>query len=229
VGPVLKLSESFVTICCSRSSSSAHRVILCTCFVVGGSSPADADGSNIDAKHVRPCHASGSSPGIFPSEELNRLSSTRRSYASNILLRQRRRPGAIHCLHLWKDSMAPVAGQKRKVDYHPPGTVAQARKRQKGKDARAIPTQTADAALSTTGELNITSFVKAREFEIAALDSSMKKARKSLTQRAFQQVPRHMRRRTASHNVKKIPRRLRGRAAREVWQAAERVTPILTG
>lgn len=112
--------------------------------------------------------------------------------------------------------MAPLAGNKRKVDYNAPGTPAQVRKRQKGKDARAIPTQTADAALSKTGELNIASFVKAREFEIAALQQGMKKSRKSLTQRAFQQVPRHMRRRTASHNVKKVPRRLRARALREV-------------
>lgn len=112
--------------------------------------------------------------------------------------------------------MPSTAGQKRKINYHAPGTAAQARKRQKGRDARAIPTQTADAALSTTGELNIAAFVKSREFEIAALESGMKKARKSLSARAFQQVPRHLRRRTASHNVKKIPRRLRTRAAREV-------------
>ena len=112
--------------------------------------------------------------------------------------------------------MASVAGKKRKVDYNVPGTPAQVRKRQKGRDARAIATQTADAALSTAGELNISAFVKAREFEIAALDQSMRKARKGLNQRAFQQVPRHMRRRTASHNVKKIPKRLRQRAAKEV-------------
>lgn len=114
-------------------------------------------------------------------------------------------------------NMAPLtAGQKRKVDYNASGTQAQARKRQKGKDARAVTTQTADAALSRAGELNIASFIKSRDFEIAALEQSMKKSKKSLTQRAFQQLPRHMRRRTASHNVKKIPRRLRGRASREV-------------
>lgn len=131
-------------------------------------------------------------------------------------------------IFFWSCNMAPLAGQKRKVDYNRPDTPAQARKRQKGKDARVIPTQTADAALSTAGELHIPSFVKAREFEIAALDSSMKKARKTLTQRAFQQVPRHMRRRTASHNVKKVPRRLQGRAAREVRPANKRVTLVLT-
>ena len=114
--------------------------------------------------------------------------------------------------------MAPPTqpvGQKRKLA----GKQAQsstARKRQKTQDARAISVQRPDAAVSTSRELNISSFIKAREFEIGALEKSMQKARKSLSTRAFQQVPRHMRRRTASHNVKKVPRRLRRRAEREV-------------
>lgn len=73
-----------------------------------------------------------------------------------------------------------------------------------------IPTQNAPK------ELNIANFIKVREFEIKAIESSMAKARKGLMSRAFQQVPRHMRRRTASHNVKKVPKRLRKRAIREV-------------
>lgn len=115
--------------------------------------------------------------------------------------------------------MAPPAkasAQKRKVGFESHGSSSAARKRQKTQNARDIPVQTADAALSTTGELNIASYVKAREFEINALEKSMQRARKGLMSRAFQQVPRHMRRRTASHNVKKVPRRLRRRAEREV-------------
>lgn len=65
-------------------------------------------------------------------------------------------------------------------------------------------------------ELNVAGFVKAREFEIKALEKSMARARKGLTTRAFQQVPRNMRRRTASHNVKKVPKRLRKRVVEEV-------------
>lgn len=111
--------------------------------------------------------------------------------------------------------MSSVAGQKRKVNYSHQDN-ARSKKRQRSKDARDIPVQTADAALSTTGELNIASFVKSREFEIDALDKSMQRSRKGLMSRAFQQVPRSLRRRTASHNVKKVPRRLRPRAAQEV-------------
>ncbi|EXJ78740.1 hypothetical protein A1O1_09142 [Capronia coronata CBS 617.96] len=115
--------------------------------------------------------------------------------------------------------MAPstqAAGQKRKFAFDRPGQSANARKRQKNQDARNIPVQPAAAALAANGELNVASFIKAREFEIGSLERSMQKARKSLTTRAFQQVPRHMRRRTASHNAKKVPRRLRKRAEREM-------------
>ena len=83
-------------------------------------------------------------------------------------------------------------------------------------NARAIPVQSSDAAVSANGELDVAAFIKAREFEINALEKSIKKSKKGLTERAFQQVPRNMRRRTASHNVKKVPRRLQRRAMREV-------------
>ncbi|OAP61426.1 hypothetical protein AYL99_03629 [Fonsecaea erecta] len=115
--------------------------------------------------------------------------------------------------------MAPPtqkAGQKRKVAFDQPGQSSAARKRQKNHDARAIPVQRPEAVVSASGELNVASFIKAREFEIGALEKSMRKAKKQLSTRAFQQVPRHMRRRTASHNAKKVPRRLRRRAEREM-------------
>ena len=111
---------------------------------------------------------------------------------------------------------AQVAGKKRKAHDGPAPKSADSRKRNKRYEAYNVATETADAALSKTGELNIASFVKNREFEINALEKSMRKARKGLMSRAFQQLPRHLRRRTASHNVKKVPRRLRGRAAQEV-------------
>ncbi|KAK5061575.1 hypothetical protein LTR84_008119 [Exophiala bonariae] len=117
-----------------------------------------------------------------------------------------------------------VAGKKRKVAFDRPTLTSQARKRQKAQDARAIPTQRG-TSVSANGELNIASFIKAREFEISALDKSMRTSRNALTSRAFQQVPRHMRRRTASHNAKKVPRRLRRKAEREM---TEDNTPIVT-
>jgi ribonuclease P/MRP protein subunit POP1 len=111
---------------------------------------------------------------------------------------------------------APIIGQKRKAPDGSQATSSLARKRQKTQAIRAIPSQSTDAALSITGELDVASFVKAREYEINALEKSMQNTKHGLTTRAFQQVPRTMRRRTASHNVKKVPRRLRRRAGKEV-------------
>ena len=86
-------------------------------------------------------------------------------------------------------------------------------------DARKILAQTSDPAINNaTGELNVASFVKAREFEIRALENSMAATKQMSATRAFQQLPRELRRRTASHNVKRVPRRLRARAAKEVCE-----------
>ena len=89
------------------------------------------------------------------------------------------------------------------------------KRRTKPHEARAIAAQTKDKAYGD-GELNVDKFVKARAFEIQALEDGMKRSKKLLSQRAFQSVPRDLRRRTASHNVKRVPKRLRARAAKEV-------------
>jgi ribonuclease P/MRP protein subunit POP1 len=96
-------------------------------------------------------------------------------------------------------------------------------KRAKLQDARNIRTQPSDAALKD-GELDLQAFLSAREFEIRALETSMRKSKAASTTRAFQKVPRGMRRRTASHNVKRVPKRLRARAAKEM---AEDNTPTV--
>lgn len=88
-------------------------------------------------------------------------------------------------------------------------------KRQKMIDARNIRTQPSAAAMEH-GEVRVDKFVKAREFEIKALERNMLNSRKTLSKRAFQEVPREMRRRTASHNKMRVPKRMRKRAEREV-------------
>lgn len=90
------------------------------------------------------------------------------------------------------------------------------RKRIKIRDARTLAVQSSDAALSNTGDLDVSAFVAAREFEIKALENGIRDSKNALTSRAFQKVPKDLRRRTASHNVKRVPRRLRARARREV-------------
>ncbi|OOF93454.1 hypothetical protein ASPCADRAFT_209406 [Aspergillus carbonarius ITEM 5010] len=95
---------------------------------------------------------------------------------------------------------------------------AAARKRAKTFDARSLAVQAADAALSASGELDVAAYVEAREFEIRSLESGMQRSKSALTSRAFQKVPRSLRRRTASHNVKRVPKRLRARAKREMLE-----------
>ena len=83
------------------------------------------------------------------------------------------------------------------------------------RDARTISKQTSLIAFKN-GELDVEKFVKAREYEICALEDGMSKSKERLMRRAFQQVPKELRRRTASHNVKRVPKRLRARAKKEV-------------
>ncbi|KAI1664031.1 Ribonuclease P/MRP protein [Pyrenophora tritici-repentis] len=76
------------------------------------------------------------------------------------------------------------------------------------------------------GELNVKNFLKSHETEIKSLENAMRAAKKGLSRRAFQEVPRELRRRTASHNPQRVPKRLRVRARQE---AKEDNTPISRG
>ncbi|KAK3721809.1 Ribonucleases P/MRP protein subunit pop1 [Vermiconidia calcicola] len=98
--------------------------------------------------------------------------------------------------------------KKQKVTHH----------RARQRDARTLSTQSAPS-----GSLDVDKFVAAREFEIRALEQGMQRSKKALNRRAFQQVPKELRRRTASHDVKRVPKRLRGRAGREM---VEDNTPV---
>lgn len=88
-------------------------------------------------------------------------------------------------------------------------------KRDKTQAARKIATQHADPARKN-GELDLQSFLKSRAFEIKSLEDGMRRSSSALSSRAFQGVPRDMRRRTASHNAKRVPKRLQKRAKREM-------------
>jgi len=105
----------------------------------------------------------------------------------------------------------------RPQDGRPTITNSRSAKRVKFQDARNIRTQPSDAALDD-GKLDMQKFLNAREFEIKALENSMRKCKAANATRVFQQVPRAMRRRTASHNVKRVPKKLRERARREMLE-----------
>lgn len=88
-------------------------------------------------------------------------------------------------------------------------------KRSKLRRARDILAQTPDKSISTN-TLDVPKFVKAREFEIEQLEKAILNSKMTGAKRAFQSVPRSLRRRTASHNVKRVPSRLRDRAKKEM-------------
>ncbi|KAJ6508878.1 NUC188 domain-containing protein [Mycena sanguinolenta] len=66
------------------------------------------------------------------------------------------------------------------------------------------------------GAIDVEKFVEARKFEINAMHVAQKTARGAATQRVWQTLPRHLRRRAASHDVRRVPLRLRDRAKQEM-------------
>ncbi|KAI9654311.1 MAG: hypothetical protein M1831_005476 [Alyxoria varia] len=119
------------------------------------------------------------------------------------------------------NSGASARGVKRKGPSQSSQPNPRKRRMVNLQDARAIANQTAGKAFGD-GEVDVDKFVRSREFEIKALEDGMKNAKQLLAHRAFQNVPRDLRRRTASHDVKRVPKRLRAKAKREM---AEDNTP----
>ncbi|WWC62188.1 uncharacterized protein I303_104782 [Kwoniella dejecticola CBS 10117] len=66
------------------------------------------------------------------------------------------------------------------------------------------------------GLIQVEKFAEARALEIHAFQNAIKVAAAQGSTRAFQSLPRHLRRRAASHNPRRVPRRLRSKAAAEI-------------
>jgi hypothetical protein len=64
--------------------------------------------------------------------------------------------------------------------------------------------------------LDAKDIVRSRSNEINLMTKELEQAKYSSTRRVFQQLSRHMRRRAASYNIKRLPTRLRLRALEEV-------------
>lgn len=64
--------------------------------------------------------------------------------------------------------------------------------------------------------INAAEFAEARALEINNMVEAIKEADSLSGKRLFQTLPKHMRRRAMSHNIKRIPSRLRQRASFEV-------------
>ncbi|KAK6508075.1 hypothetical protein TWF506_010181 [Arthrobotrys conoides] len=88
-------------------------------------------------------------------------------------------------------------------------------KRRKRQDAREISAQTIECAFRE-GQFDPVSFVSSREYEIKSLLRSMNSSKNAQRKRAFQSLPRELRRRTAAHNPNRVPRRVRETARKEL-------------
>ncbi|CEL51735.1 ribonuclease P [Rhizoctonia solani AG-1 IB] len=64
--------------------------------------------------------------------------------------------------------------------------------------------------------LDVERFAQARSFEIGAMQSAIKTATAAASHRVWQTLPRHLRRRAASHDVRRVPVRLREKAKLEI-------------
>ncbi|KAF3162746.1 hypothetical protein TWF788_001758 [Orbilia oligospora] len=90
-------------------------------------------------------------------------------------------------------------------------------KRRKRQDAREISAQTAESAFRD-GQFDPVSFVNSREYEIRSLLRSMNSSKNAQRKRAFQSLPRELRRRTAAHNPNRAPKRVRETARKELTE-----------
>ncbi|KAI8459794.1 ribonucleases P/MRP protein subunit POP1-domain-containing protein [Phakopsora pachyrhizi] len=109
---------------------------------------------------------------------------------------------------------------KRPIRSLEPSTSSQARKRAKLKNSRQIDTQDLKDIQNNHENLpqflNVEKFISSRTFEINAMEKALRTARQGTGQRAFQTLPRHLRRRAASHFARRVPTRLREKARFEM-------------
>ncbi|QHS75703.1 ribonuclease P/MRP protein subunit POP1 [Saccharomyces paradoxus] len=99
-------------------------------------------------------------------------------------------------------------------------------KRNRIRNARSIRAEAVAVSSSKTGvpsdlsesgsKLNVGQFISSRQFEVKQLQLAMHNSKGASSTRIFQALPRKLRRRTASHNVRRIPKRMRNRALREM-------------
>lgn len=92
-------------------------------------------------------------------------------------------------------------------------------------ESRTIRTELSDSAFIDNEKLSLPDFLNSRSFEIKSLELSQLKSKYALSKRVFQKLPRVLRRRAASHNVKRVPKRIRNRAIKEMSKLIQQ-TPI---
>ncbi|ORX59994.1 POP1-domain-containing protein [Piromyces finnis] len=99
-------------------------------------------------------------------------------------------------------------------------------KKKAKRDSQLIATDLNNSLISEAPRnVDIVQFAEARSFELNAIESALKNATENTgNQRVFQSLPRHLRRRAASHNIKRIPLEFRKKA---YWERKNDPNPKL--
>lgn len=94
------------------------------------------------------------------------------------------------------------------------GTKQTGKAKRKEKRLQSEPSSIEGGANGGPRGINVLDFAEARAMELSNMLKAIRS--KSGSKRVFQLLPRHMRRRAMSHNVKRLPRRLRAVSRKEV-------------
>jgi len=125
----------------------------------------------------------------------------------------------------WNHSNQNQWGKKRKQDNHNPKDIKIQRRDlyYENKDFTKSTPNVSSASVSTASlnvyaplGINVYDYAEARAYEIKNLDKELYDAKHKAGKRAHQKLPRHMRRRAASHDVRRLPKRLLERAKQEM-------------
>ncbi|GAM89657.1 hypothetical protein ANO11243_076960 [Dothideomycetidae sp. 11243] len=149
-------------------------------------------------------------PGKAPPQAGQKRKDAPSESAGNSSKRTKPNSGKNHSQQQSKKGGNQHAGQRDKQ-----GQTGKSFKNKAQQNARTLVTQTTSKAFKD-GKLDVDRFVKAREFEIRALQDGIQRSQLARHRRAFQQVPRDMRRRTGAWDVKRLPKQKRAKAAREI-------------
>ena len=88
--------------------------------------------------------------------------------------------------------------------------------RKKGLNLISGSTDSAPAMSQVFRGVNVAEFIEARALEVSNTVKALREAESMEGKRVFQSLPRHMRRRAASYDIRRIPRNQRKMAAKEV-------------
>lgn len=124
----------------------------------------------------------------------------------------------------WKKRKQERAQTARFIQTQPSTTVSPSASssRSVSKDSTPIPAHFSSAASAAASSsklptsIELESLVSSRAFQIQSFLRSIKSAKSATTTRAWQLLPRHARRRAASHNLLRLPSRLRSKALAEL-------------